>query len=245
MDIAWQEPQNVEAKKQVLNWLLKSEPITGIAENEIELGSLDGEGFADKLYGYYKERDKLHIKRHGESVNITKSGIKTSRKKGLGGAKINAYAAVPDIIEKGRVIEKNMNWKDRGYDSYVIDAPIKIGTQDYIAEVIVNEYKNGDRNYYLHEVEERKKLLDATQNGFKSVTPKGASYLRALQLIRDVSLTTPLSPQSAEKSSAIFYQLAETQIEAEALEYGSAEAWYDHQQRVLSASNLFGAPSGG
>jgi hypothetical protein len=47
------------------------------------------------------------------------------------------------------------HWKGRGYDSYILAAPIQIGTEQYIADVIVNHHKDSTYTFYLHEVEKK------------------------------------------------------------------------------------------
>lgn len=54
-------------------------------------------------------------------------------------------------MKEGKIIDFQKNWKNRGYDTAVFAAPIKIANKDYfMAAVIVVE---AERNsYYLHEV---------------------------------------------------------------------------------------------
>lgn len=44
--------------------------------------------------------------------------------------KASAYCAVPKIIEKGRVVNYQQNWKNRGYDTAVIAAPITVAIKN-------------------------------------------------------------------------------------------------------------------
>jgi hypothetical protein len=50
-----------------------------------------------------------------------------------------AFAAVPDVIEKGRIIETVI---DRGLESHYISAPIRItGVDDIVTVLVHNRYK--------------------------------------------------------------------------------------------------------
>lgn len=101
-------------------------------------------------------------------VRLTKSGINDSMRHGYGREKIAAFAAVPEIIAKGLVVRAAEDWKSRGYESFVIAAPIAIGEIPYCAFVVVNRMQNGDQNFYLHEVgklEEIKKLAEGLRSG--------------------------------------------------------------------------------
>lgn len=70
---------------------------------------------------------------------------------GMGGAKIETFPAVPAIIQQGRQIDFQPNWKGRNYDTYTFAAPVNYkGKRTYIG-VIVAKDKQSSR-YYLHEV---------------------------------------------------------------------------------------------
>ena len=88
-----------------------------------------------------------------------------------------AFAAVPDIIRKGTVFDRQSNGKGRGYDTSVISAPVRIGDTDYAGEVVV-EHLPGRQGLYLHEVENKKRLEDA----FKTPTEGSASQASRLIL---------------------------------------------------------------
>lgn len=84
-------------------------------------------------------------------IELTKSGVKSSIGHGIGRNKAIAFKAVPDVLKEGKIIDFQKNWKNRGYDTAVFAAPIKIADKDYfIAAVIVVETERN--SYYLHEV---------------------------------------------------------------------------------------------
>ena len=85
-------------------------------------------------------------------VQLTKSGINDSMRHGYGREKLAAFAAVPEVIRDGVVIDHSPNWKERGYESFVVAAPISIAGIAYCAFVIVNSVKDGGHRFYLHEV---------------------------------------------------------------------------------------------
>lgn len=85
--------------------------------------------------------------------------------------------AVPDVIEKGFIFNRETNWKERNYNTAVIVAPIKIGTEDYICEVVVK--RDAKRTaFYLHEVEIKRTLEDM----FKTTTEGAISQASKLIL---------------------------------------------------------------
>ena len=109
---------------------------------------------------------RLFEQQGGEAINpdlgrveLNRKGVKSSIAHGIGVDKAAAFAAVKDVIEKGRVFDRNANWKNRNYDTAVIAAPIAIGQNDYVCEVVVKLAKEKN-SFYLHEVNLKKSLSD-------------------------------------------------------------------------------------
>jgi hypothetical protein len=115
-------------------------------------------------------------------VLLEKGGIKSSIAHKMGRAKAAAFKAVPDIIKYGITIDRHSNWKNRGYDTEVIDAVINIGIEEYIAEVIINKYPDGRNTYYLHEVEIKRKLQGIIQTGVDTGNPRASRLIIAKKL---------------------------------------------------------------
>ncbi|MDR1024856.1 MAG: hypothetical protein LBL56_03955, partial [Treponema sp.] len=172
-------------RRQTAEWLLNSEPITTVKDDEIKITG-KGKTFIDNIDGYFKEHWGSTVNRGDQVILLTREGIRSSLHHGYGKAKINAFAAVPHIIQNGKVIDTQNNWKNRGYDSYTVAAPFKIGDVEYIGEVIVNQHKDGKNTFYLHEVTEKSKLRGASQAGYETSTPEGASIKIIVQFFEKV-----------------------------------------------------------
>lgn len=100
-------------------------------------------GYFDEIGGY--------INTEYGKIELTKNGVKSSLGHGIGRNKAIAFKAVPAVLEEGKIIDFQKNWKNRGYDTAVFAAPIKIENKDYfMAAVIVVETERN--SYYLHEV---------------------------------------------------------------------------------------------
>lgn len=68
----------------------------------------------------------------------------------LNRAKLVSLAAVPDVIQNGRQIAYEPNWKGRGYEAYVFAAPVIVnGAEVYVAAVV---NKKPDNKFYLSEM---------------------------------------------------------------------------------------------
>jgi len=98
--------------------------------------------------------------------------VRSSLGHGIGREKAAAFAAVPDVIRNGYVFDRKGNWKNRGVDSFVLVAPIRIGSDNYACEAIVEQRIDGkERRFYLHEVNLQSQLSDTikTATGAASI----------------------------------------------------------------------------
>ena len=161
-------------------WLLQAEDVAVLSDNEIQTNLKD---IVKTVSRYYRDNWNSEVRRDDWVVKLTNSGIRSSFQHGHGRAKINAFAAVPHIIQKGKITDFRENWKGRGYDSWNIAAPVKIGGTGYIGEVFVNCHRDGTKTFYLHEVEEKAKLHGVFTASYDTSTPEGASKLRIAKLL--------------------------------------------------------------
>ena len=68
------------------------------------------------------------------NVKLDIRGIKDSFGHGMTEEKAAAYAAVPEIIKGGVIIDYQKKWKGKPRDTIVIAAPIVIAGEKYLAE---------------------------------------------------------------------------------------------------------------
>ncbi|MDR1299607.1 MAG: hypothetical protein LBJ84_05080, partial [Oscillospiraceae bacterium] len=106
------------------------------------------------------------------AVALTRSGIKDSLSHGFGSEKITAFAAVPDVLREGKIIQSTDNYEGRNYDTFVIAAPVTINKTPYFEGVVVmRQESNNIQRYYVHEVwteneeTDARSQTDVTQNG--------------------------------------------------------------------------------
>ena len=111
--------------------------------------------FYSNNYGGKIERDGVG------SILLDERSVKDSIAHGIGRNKAIAFAAVPEIIKDGAIINRQENWKNRGYGSVTFAAPVKIGNDGYVGIVVANEVtrSDGSHRFYLHEVALQKNLL--------------------------------------------------------------------------------------
>lgn len=76
------------------------------------------------------------------------------------------------------------NWKNRGYDTFVLIAPVIIGGKRYAEEVVIKKTKENQR-LYLHEVDIQEKLEHLLQTSHTQDVNAPASKLIIAKKIED------------------------------------------------------------
>lgn len=143
--------------REAVAFAMLGKPVKQLTGNEFQKDDIK---LTDKVPAYYQEKygGKVANKEIGE-VMLDLEGVQDDIGHHLSKLKCCAFAAVPEVVMNGKIFDRQKNWKKRGYDSYVIIAPVKIGTQRYIEEVVVKR-NNKRQGFYLHEVEIKKRLED-------------------------------------------------------------------------------------
>jgi hypothetical protein len=179
---------------QQKEFLLNGSPVAMLTGNEFQK---DGIPLTDKVTQYYLENYGGQIERKGLGVvELNREGVKASLAHGIGKVKSAAYAAVPQIIRDGVIVDSQPNWKGRGKDTYVIAAPIGIGSNGYVGVVVVTQSQVRSK-FYLHEVILQKNLRVGFQTGTETGSPIG-DFTKVLQNI--VSAKSP--SQDSQKNLA-------------------------------------------
>ena len=105
----------------------------------------------DMIAAYFsKIGNSVHHALLGDIV-LDRRGIKDDIAHGIGRRKAAAFMAIPEVIRNGKIVDIRYDWENRGYDTVILAAPIKIGTESYLMGVVVNKNVETDR-LYVHEV---------------------------------------------------------------------------------------------
>ena len=161
------------------NEAVSGRPVVTLTGKEFQK---DGVPLTEKVPAWYDEmfRGAVRSPEPGD-VSLDLEGVKDSMGHGIGREKSAAFAAVPDIIRRGTVFDRQSNWKGRGYDTSVISAPMRIGDTDYAGEVVVKSGKDR-QGLYLHEVENKKRLEDAFKTPTEGSAPQASRLILGKQL---------------------------------------------------------------
>lgn len=149
----WERKAELDA---AIEFVLNHGPIVSLSGKEFQK---DETSIIDKVSKYFAELGGVAINRDLGPVKLDRKGVKDSLSHGIGPKKAAAFAAVKDVIEKGKVFARETRWKERLYNSAVITAPISIGKDEFACEVAVKI--TDDRTaFYLHEVNLKKVISD-------------------------------------------------------------------------------------
>jgi flagellar motor protein MotB len=164
---------------QNINKVLEQKPVADASiEKDKDFINLTKDETKHKVFDYYFEQKKyakttqlrnnkqinkvvfMHSKL--KEIELSKKGIKDSfthssvedgvlRNKN----KAIAFKYLDKIIENGIPINQEINWKDRGYNTYLLASNINIDNKEYIVEYIVKDNQNNKKDFYLHNVIEK------------------------------------------------------------------------------------------
>ena len=131
----------------------KMDSVKLVTGQEFAKGEVD---LVTQVESYFKNFGSQVTNAELGEVIIDKRGIKDDIAHGLGRKKAATFAAVPEVIQNGKVVDYQKNWKGRNYDTAVIAAPITVGSDRHYMGVVVIQNKENNR-FYVHEVVSIKK----------------------------------------------------------------------------------------
>ena len=135
------------------------QPVTKLTGNEFAKGDTD---LMTQVLNYFDSLGNSVYSEQFGDVALTKSSWRSERRHGMTALKANTFAAVPDVIRNGVVIDY-MQKHDGAVDRIVAAAPIQIGTDaDYYVGVMLQRDQQSQR-LYLHDVVALKKQGHKTQ----------------------------------------------------------------------------------
>ena len=144
-------------------FLLNGEPVSILTGSEF--AKKDGATLTQQVTEYYDLiGNKALSPVYGEII-LDKQSVEDDFAHDVGRKKAIAFAAVPDVIEKGIVILPLGRHKEEDKRlSAMITAPIIIETEEFVCIVVIRQYASGNKKLYVHEVSLKQKLLDDSSN---------------------------------------------------------------------------------
>lgn len=190
--------------KNAVDFIYNGESVYHVTGNEFP----KGEGnIIDRVANFYEENfnSKANVENFGE-VLLDRKSVKNSSFHYFSEKKINAFAAVPYVLQNGKMANYQENYKGKNEDRYLFVAPITIQEngqpEKYFCEVVVKATdrlnSSGVKRFYLHEVELKKKLADVF------LTPSGRTSTSSKSIIAD--LINKLNPSNQQSKREVYYQ---------------------------------------
>ena len=178
-------PQNL---KDAVDFVMNGKPVYNIRQNEFPE---NGESLNNRVVTFYNNEYGGKVDTEIGTILLDNKGVVSSIKHGLSSKKANAFAAVPEVLRRGKLVQTQENYKDKSENRYLFVAPVTIsendGTiQDYFCEVVVREGistdNKGKKRFYLHEVELTKKLAGVFTERYNTLTPTSSKSIIAEQI---------------------------------------------------------------
>jgi len=171
------------------------------------------------------------------SVLLDRRGVKSDIAHGIGRAKVVTFAAVPAVIEQGRQIDFQPNWKGREYDTYVFAAPVDIaGKRTYVAAVVRSDTEN---RFYLHEVVDENGNLIYKIDAPAAIQT-GVTVQDGITGTAETSTTTNLAQQqqNVNRGLATFSEAVMQQLTGDSSASGKAGQQQEKNQARESFSDI-------
>lgn len=124
------------------------ETVASLSGDEFKKGSVD---LVTQVSTFFDGIGNMVYNPQLGDCTLNRRGVKDDIAHGIGRKKAAAFAAVPAILEKGKVIDYQQNWKGRNYDTAVVAAPISIADERYLAGIVLLR-ENNENRFYVHEV---------------------------------------------------------------------------------------------
>ena len=171
---------------------LKAEPIVAKTSSQA-FHTVPGNTMAEKARKLFEGIKGIVVRPGFGDVEINGRSVKDDLSHGVGPAKAATIAAVPQVIQHGKQVDYQENWKGRGYDGYVFAAPVEMdGEPVYVAAVVKKTSKN---RFYLHEVVDSNgniiKIDDIESANPTSLAANGDAGTQSPSSTSDITITHP------------------------------------------------------
>lgn len=163
--------QILDAVRANLADIASAEPVATLTGMEFQKTASDKRSLRTKVIDFFNSIGNKVTRRDLGEIELNTSGVRDSLAHGYGKLKAATFAALPQILEQGKLIVHNGPYEGHDYDSYIISAPVKVGDETvYVGALVIKDRK---QRYKVHEV------LTANESGaplFQSeATSQGAN----------------------------------------------------------------------
>lgn len=205
--------------------------VKSITGNEFQKTESDTRPLKAKIKEFFDSLGNKVTREGFGDIALNSAGVHDSLEHGYGKLKAATFAALPDVLQKGQIFNADPNHELHPYDSYLIVAPVIVGTERCYVGAIVMRDANTQR-YKIHEV------LTERENGTSS--DKSEAHQLGSGLRYDVPSVNSIS-DSSEKSKGQNEEAVTDYGEnpdASNMMFGTKETEQERKAREESVSNL-------
>ena len=206
-----------EEMQQNMAEVAQMEPVVTLGGHEFDLNAGP---LADQVTEYFNGIGNQVENPVLGTITLNRRGVKDSLSHGIGRLKAMAFYAVPDVLEKGKIIDYQKDWKSRSYDTFVLAAPIRVANGRFAGEYYIGAIAiraEASQRYYLHELITQKREVEPFKTGapLTSSTPGGATYptlTSILERVREINRSGESETENSQLSESegdIRYSLAD------------------------------------
>ncbi|MBE5035713.1 peptidoglycan DD-metalloendopeptidase family protein [Gallibacter intestinalis] len=172
-----------------INTVIDMKPVSVL--NDTEFSTIfENKGIKElkkRVSAYYEEIGGYAHSQDIGDVSLRKRSVTDDVGHGIGKTKADAFKTVPDVIEKGKIIQAKRNWKGRKYDSVVIAAPVEINGSEYLEGVVIKrDVKSKNQGLYVHEVLLQKNSSKKVQLGGLASKTSPSQFATVNSLLQNI-----------------------------------------------------------
>jgi len=165
-DVLKDKKLTIEEKIEIHDFLLK-EPIKTVKADFIK--AENNKKAKEKTLEWIELTGSKIIHREDiGDVVFDRAGVKTSFEHRIYQNKLDALPAIPDVIEKGKIIDISNDFNGKPIKNTLIAAPIQIGKMPEILVVRLRIVKGHDNKFYVHDIFILNKILKNKGNTIKA-----------------------------------------------------------------------------
>ena len=158
-------------------------PVAALTGQEFQKTATDSRSLRVRVIEFFNSIGNKVTRKDLGDIALNTSGVRDSLGHGYGKLKAVTFAALPQVLEQGKIIAHNGPYEGHGYDSYIISAPVRIGSETaYVGALVIKDAK---QRYKLHEV------LMASQSGASLFQTETTSQGAGGPLRNDAPLGAP------------------------------------------------------
>jgi hypothetical protein len=172
--------QEIELLRQK-EFLLNGAPVAVLTGDEFS--KKEGMTLTQQVIDYYHSIGNKAVSPVYGDIILDKQAVEDDFAHGVGRNKAIAFAAVPNIIQKGIVILPLGQHKvGEKILSAMVAAPVRIRNEEFIGVIVLRQYKSGNNKLYVHEVTLKNKLLETVHQEVQIKKLSEGSSNPALQI---------------------------------------------------------------